>query len=1281
MIGRAGIGGVAAGMEAQDGAGRPELLPAPGMEESALDPVERILLESVCQQQGWIRVHDVKGPPTHRLSCGQSPYAETAWDQKYCMLTDSQMILLNREEEVNVDMIQDQQMGSSKGRMLRRTVSVPSEGQFPDYQQEGNAKLEPPGDRSPRRRSISGPGSSDKANGMEDSTSPFKGFFSKRLKGSIKRTKSQPKLDRNTSFRQILPSLRNSESERSRALPKLKESRSHESLLSPGSAIETLELSMEQDVFIKPLHGSILGQDFCFEVSYTGGSKCFSCSSVAERDKWMENLRRTVQPNKDNCRRAENVLRLWIIEAKDLAPKKRYFCELCLDDTLYARTTSKMKADNLFWGEHFEFYTLPMVRNITVHIYKDMDKKKKKDKNNYVGLINIPITSVTGRQFIEKWYPVSTPNSNKGKGGSPCIRIKCRYQTIVILPMEQYKEFAEFVTNNYTMLCSVLEPVISVKNKEEMACALVHILQSTGRAKDFLTDLVMSEVDRCGEHDVLLFRENTLATKAIEEYLKLVGQKYLHDALGEFIKALYESDENCEVDQSKCSSSELPEHQSNLKMCCELAFCKIINSYCVFPRELKEVFASWKQQCLIRGKHETSERLISASLFLRFLCPAIMSPSLFGLMQEYPDDRTSRTLTLIAKVIQNLANFTKFGNKEEYMAFMNDFLEHEWSGMKRFLVEISNPDTISNTPGFEGYIDLGRELSVLHSLLWEVVSQLDKGENSFLQATVAKLGPLPRILGDITKSLTSPTPIQQQVRRFGEHVSSSPNVSGSVSSGLQRIFEDPSDSDVQKLQSPTQENIEAFFHSKPHFPAQPASTHSMTYSDKDEEESTLHNGRSVSLVDLQSTAVTQGASSVPVIPSVPARHPGSQTSITHTANTKQPREVQSGAQSVPQIRRPLHPALSQQSSLQPLSFQNPVYQLNNPPAGGSKAGMDSSSENLSSTSSRSHTNSEELISKLSGPSNSSIEDFAKRSIYSEDYSKRHTMPDRSNLPVALPRQNCMGHSQLRRTELSGSSGRVKASHSLPLSASQKSTGSMTGLPSTSPEPPHSENRSRQPSTSSKGESPVPKVRAVHKQQQTHQVQSPVETATMSPVERTAAWVLNNGQYLEDDETDQIREEGKHAEKYEQEITKLKDRLKVSSRRLEEYERRLLAQEQQMQKLLLEYKSRLEDSEEKLRRQQEEKDSQMKTIISRLMAVEEELRKDHSEMQAVIDTKQKIIEAQEKRIITLDSANSRLMNALTQVKERYSMQTRNGISPTNPTKLSITENGEFKNSSC
>lgn len=62
----------------------------------------------------------------------------------------------------------------------------------------------------------------------------------------------------------------------------------------------------------------------------------------------------------------------------------------------------------------------------------------------------------------------------------------------------------------------------------------------------------------------------------------------------------------------------------------------------------------------------------------------------------------------------------RFGTKEEYMLFMNDFVERQWSSMQRFLQEISNPDGLNHTAGFDGYIDLGRELSSLHTLLTEL---------------------------------------------------------------------------------------------------------------------------------------------------------------------------------------------------------------------------------------------------------------------------------------------------------------------------------------------------------------------------------------------------------------------------------------------------------------------------------------------------------------------------------------------------------------------------------
>jgi hypothetical protein len=367
------------------------------------------------------------------------------------------------------------------------------------------------------------------------------------------------------------------------------------------------------------------------------------------------------------------------------------------------------------------------------------------------------------------------------------IRIKAKYQSVDILPLHCYSQLIEYIRDKYLSLMLELESHLNVRVKDDLANALVRIAHKLNIQTKFLTDLVIAEILNL-EDSSLTFRGNSLATKSMESYMKLIGENYLKQTLSDCVRSIIDTSHDLEIDPSKVSNqSSLLSNREELIQILHLVCGRVFNSCIHFPNEIKHVFAYLRDECLRNGKtDETCDTLISASIFLRLICPAILSPNLFNLTQEYPQEKAARKLTLVAKTLQTIANFSKFGGKESYMSFdkMNDFVEEHTSLMREFLRNIStnnnkiNDDYNKNilpiitltpqTPNQSAklysmkrptieitessnnnnnnnkqfdldLIDLGKQLSILYSLLTSIINSLDDVTKSKFDNTLINI--------------------------------------------------------------------------------------------------------------------------------------------------------------------------------------------------------------------------------------------------------------------------------------------------------------------------------------------------------------------------------------------------------------------------------------------------------------------------------------------------------------------------------------------------------------
>lgn len=120
--------------------------------------------------------------------------------------------------------------------------------------------------------------------------------------------------------------------------------------------------------------------------------------------------------------------------------------------------------------------------------------------------------------------------------------------------------------------------------------------------------------------------------------------------------------------------------------------------------------------------------LIGGFFFLRFINPAIVTPRSYMLIDGTPADHPRRTLTLIAKMLQNLANKPSYA-KEPYMAKLQPFIEQNKERVNRFLLDLCEVQDFYESLEMDNYVALSKkdlELSITLNEVYATHSLLEK---------------------------------------------------------------------------------------------------------------------------------------------------------------------------------------------------------------------------------------------------------------------------------------------------------------------------------------------------------------------------------------------------------------------------------------------------------------------------------------------------------------------------------------------------------------------------
>jgi len=206
------------------------------------------------------------------------------------------------------------------------------------------------------------------------------------------------------------------------------------------------------------------------------------------------------------------------------------------------------------------------------------------------------------------------------------------------------------------------------------------------------------------------------------------GRGFLEASIGPVIRRLYGERVAIEIDPVRStakSAKDIERNVDQLVFWCQEVWNSIYSTRGECPMEMRRLFAHIRQLVEKRYSvkdmpHDKGRELpwqsVSAFCFLRFFVPAILHPHLFGLCPGLPDGPVQRSLTLIAKVIQSLANLNAAVQREEFMKGVKNFLSNSLPAMIDYILVVStfNSEKARGPYGYSG--DRHERLHVMNSV-------------------------------------------------------------------------------------------------------------------------------------------------------------------------------------------------------------------------------------------------------------------------------------------------------------------------------------------------------------------------------------------------------------------------------------------------------------------------------------------------------------------------------------------------------------------------------------